>query len=332
MAITFESIKDPYGLGAAGNAIGGAFMQKAMMDSQEKRKISEEERLRNQQIQNSQTLGTTLKDMMPGEGQEWDQDRIASFMAQALESGASIQDVVNSIKGLEAGRPKPKSMAATPFAKEMGKKNATLYTAYTDQGRKAKEMLSTMEAVDNAINDPNRSDNIASRSLKMLPGAEVTFDEGDQAMANFSKEFVTNFTNMKDLRLTDAKLKWISNVPPAPWKSREANIVSSANAKRLLQLQDAYGEVARSIADSYLGAGLDVPANFEKLVEDAIEPIRQEIDQMYKMSTQGEEKAPVDVGSKFDKMPNPKEYEGAEITDSKGNKFVSNGTKWSKVK
>lgn len=334
MAITFDSVKDPYGLGQASNAIGGAYMQKALMDSQQQRQRSDEERIRNRQIQDSQTLGTTLRDLQPAEGQQWDQDRIASFMTQALENGMPISDILSSIKGLEAARPKAQSIQQTPFSKEMGKKNAGLYSSYTDQGRKAKEMLSTMDVVDAAINDPNRADNMASRGLKMLPGAEVAFGEGDQAMANFSKEFVTNFTNMKNLRLTDAKLKWLSNVPPAPWKSKEANIVSSANAKRLLQLQDAYGDVARNIADAYLQAGLDVPTNFEKLVEDAVEPLRQEIDNLYKESTKNSENQPkiTEVGSKFDKMPNAKDYEGAEITDSKGNKFVSDGTKWSKVK
>lgn len=330
MAITFESIKDPYGLGAAGNAIGGAYMQKAVMDSQQKRQISEEERQRNQQIQNSQTLGTTLKDLMPAEGQQWDQDRIASFMAQALESGASINDVLNTIKGVQTGQ--TKGGAPSVFSKELAKKNVNLIDKFSQGGRKAKEMLGMMDSVDQAINDPEKWDNFASRAVKSIPGADIGFGSSDQMLTNFSKEFVTNFSGMEGLRLTDSKLKWLQSIPPAPWKSKEANLVSSANSKRLLQIQEAYGDISRSIADGYLEAGIDVPANFERLVEDAVKPLRDEIEQMYKTSTQGEQKPSVEVGSKFEKMPNPKEYEGAEITDAKGNKYISDGTKWSKVK
>jgi len=334
MAITFESIKDPYGLGAAGNSIGGAMMQKALMDSQQKRQLSEEERLRNQQIQNSQTLGTTLKDLMPAEGQQWDQDRIASFMSQALESGASISDVLSSIKGLESGRPKTTAPAQTPFSRQIGKKNADLLGEYSAQGKTAKNMLSNWDELDTAINDPERFENAAMRSTKMLPGASVAYSPSDQTIATYGKEIITNFTNMKNLRLTDAKLRWLEGIAPAPWKSKEANLQASAHFKRLAQIQEAYGDVASNIANAYVDAGLDVPANYDKLVEEAVEPLREEIDNLYKMSTENSAKQTVEkeIGSKFEKMPDPKQYEGAEIKDSKGNKYISDGTKWSKVK
>lgn len=334
MAITFESIRDPYGLGEAGNAIGDAMMQKSMMEAQQKRKIADEERQRNQQIQNSQTLGTTLKDMMPAEGQQWDQDRVASFMAQALESGASMNDVLNAVKGLQANKPKASAVAQTPFSKEMSKKNATMLQNYTEEGRTAKTLLSNWDELEKAINDPERTDNAVGRYAKGLPGASVTFGESDQIINTYAKDIIANFTKMKDFRLTDAKLRWLEGIAPAPWKSKEANQQASAHFKKMAQIQEAYGDIANNIANAYIESGIDVPANFGKLIEDAIEPLRDEIDQMYKMSTENAKnpQKTTEVGSKFEKMPNAKDYEGAEITDSKGNRFVSNGTKWSKVK
>lgn len=333
MAITFESIKDPYGLGAAGNAIGGAFLQKALMDRQQNMQLQNEERLRNQQIQNSQTLGTTLNDLMPAEGQQWDQDRIASFMSQALQNGASIGDIVETIKGLQSQQ-KTRSNAVTPFTREMAKKNVNLLNSYTENGKVAKEMLSTWDELDKAINDPERSDNTAIRALKNLPGASVTYGAGDQTIANYGKQVITNFTNMKNLRLTDAKLRWLESIAPAPWKSKEANAQASAYFKRFAQIQEAYGDIADNLANSYAEAGLDLPNNFNSLVEKAVEPLRAEIENMYKMSVEqnGNQQKSVEVGSTFNKMPNPKDYEGAEITDSKGTTYRSDGTKWRKVK
>lgn len=330
MAITFESVKDPYGLGAAGNAIGGAFMQRAMMDRQLQQQRDEQERLRNQQIQNSQTLGTTLKDFLPAEGQQWNQDRIASFMASALESGASMSDILNSIKGLQAGQAKPGQQSV--FAKELAKKNVALLSEYTKGGRKAQDMLGMIDSVKEAINDPERFDNFISRSAAAIPGAEAFYGASNQVLNNFSKEFITGFTDLKGLRLTDAKLRWLRGITPSPEKTKEANNVALSNITRLLQIQEAYGDIARNLSEGYLQAGLDVPPNFESLVEDAVKPLREEFDNMYKMSTQNEQQSSLEVGSTFDKMPDPKKYEGAEITDKNGNKFVSNGTKWSKVK
>lgn len=334
MAITFDSVKDPYGLGQASNAIGGAYMQKALLDSQQQRQRTDEERIRNRQIQDSQTLGTTLRDLQPAEGQQWDQDRIASFMTQALENGMPISDILSSIKGLEAARPKAQSIQQTTFSKQIGKQNADLLSEYSAQGKVAKNMLSNWDELDKSINDPERFENPAMRSLKMIPGASVNYSPSDQTIATYGKEIITNFTNMKNLRLTDAKLRWLESIAPAPWKSKEANLQASAHFKRMAQIQEAYGDVASNIANAYVNAGLDVPANYDKLVEDAVEPLRQEIDNLYKESTKNSENQPkiTEVGSKFDKMPNAKNYEGAEITDSKGNKFVSDGTKWSKVK
>jgi hypothetical protein len=334
MAITFESIKDPYGLGSAGQAIGNASMQRSLMDLQQQKTREEEDRQRGIQQKAYSTLGKTLEEFSPKQpGEIWDDNRTSAFMAKALESGASMTDIMNLIKGMQTQKKSP-NVAQTPFTKELAKKNVNLLNKYTDHGRKAKEMLGSVDALQGAVTDPERWDNIAARALKMMPGADLGYGSSDQIMSNFSKEFVTNFSGIEGLRLTDAKLKWIAGVPPSPYKSREANITSLANVERLLQIQDAYGNVARGIANSYLEAGLDVPPNFEKLVEDAIEPLRQEFDDIYNESIkkQKESKPSQDLGETFKKMPDPKEYEGAEITDSKGNKYVSTGTKWRKVK
>lgn len=334
MAITFESVKDPYGLGAAGSAIGGALMDKAMMDYRQSLQQSETDRLRQQEIDTRTTLGKTLKDFIPKEGESWDENRLANFMSKALESGASMNDIINSVKALQGNQGKP--VPPSPFMKELGKKNVQLYDKFTEHGRKANEMLGLVPSLEQAINDPERFDNFLYRSAKGLPFADKVYGASDQVMNNFSKEFVSNFSaQMPGLRLTDAKLQWLQGVPPAPWKTKEANQTSLANAKRLLQIQDAYGNTARAIANSYLEAGLDVPPNYEKLVEDAVAPLRKEIDEIYDQSVGKEGKmasGDVEIGQKFKKMPDPKEYEGAEITDSKGNKYVSTGAKWRKVK
>ena len=334
MAITFESIKDPYGLGAAGDALGSAFMKKSMMELQQRQQKESEDRQKEEQKKVSGALGQTLQEFMPTqEGESWDQNRVASFMSKALESGASMNDIINTVK-LFQSQQKQATPVQTPFAKEMAKTNVGLIKSLGEQGRKAKELLGTWDELDSAIVDPSRFENFALRGLKQLPGASSQYSASDNTISAYGKEIISNFTNMKNLRLTDAKLKWLEGIAPAPWKSMEANKEASAYFKRVAQIQNAYGDIASNMANAYTEAGLDIPTNFEKLLEDAVEPLRKEIDAMYKSRPKesGAESAPVELGSTFNKMPNPKDYEGAEITDSKGNRYVSTGTKWRKVK
>lgn len=345
MPITFESIKDPYGIQQASGVLGQALMQKGMQQqketsqiSAEKRaqetKLADEQRTLEQQKLGSQTLGKTLNEMQPKEGEKWDQNRAIQFMSKALSEGVPISDILTSMKAMGVNQPKAGATANTPFAKKMATANVDFLTHATESGRKAKEMLGSWDDLDAAINDPERSTNLLARGLKMTPLAPGFYSPADQAIATASKEVITNLTNMKGLRLTDAKLKWLEGIAPAPWKTIEANKEASQYFKRILKLQDAYGDIASDMANSYTQAGLDLPNNFEKLVDKAVEPIRQEIDTLYKNRDKGSSGTgkSLEVGATFNKMPSAKGHEGDEITDDKGNKFVSDGSRWKKVK
>lgn len=333
MAITFESIRDPYGLGAASQAIGNAYLQRSMMDLQQQKQREEEARQRQLLQKGYSALGQTLQEFAPkAPGEIWDESRIANFMSTALESGASMNDIVNAIKAFQTQK-KP-AAAQSPFSREMAKKNVKMLEEYREKGQTAKDMLARWDTLDAAINDPERADNIAARTLKSIPGASLTYGPSDQTIQTFAKELITNFSNQKGLRLTDAKLRWLESVAPAPWKSREANQEASAHFKRLAQISEAYGDISSNLSNAYAEAGLDLPPNFDKILDDAIKPLRDEIDQMYKIrdksQTIGEPQG--EIGTTFKKMPDPRKYEGAEITDNKGIKYVSTGTKWRKVK
>lgn len=334
MAITFDSIQDPYGLQQAGGVLGQALMQRGMMDRKQKAEIDKENRLIEKQKKYSSALGGALDQFKPKEGEPWGQVNPMQFMSQALSEGVPISDILTSMKAMQSGQPKSGATANTPFAKKMASANVDFLTNATDAGRKAREMLGTWDKLDASINDPNLSTNLLARGLKTTPLASAFYSPSDQAIATASKEIITNLTNMKGLRLTDAKLKWLEGIAPAPWKTPEANRESSAYFKRILQLQGAYGDIASNMADSYVQAGLDLPHNFEKLVDRAVEPLRNEIDDLYSASTKASSNAEkaLEIGATVEKMPPAKGSEGMLIQDDRGQKFRSNGTKWVKEK
>jgi hypothetical protein len=346
MAITFNAPEDPWGMKGIQQGIGTlgqALMQRGQKKQQEasqvaleqraqERKLADEQRAMEQQKLGSQTLGKTLSEMQPKEGEQWDQNRVNQFMTQALQQGAPVKDVLESVKSIQAGQPKVGSAANTPFNKQMAKTNVEYLTKTKESGRVAKEMLETWDDLDAAILDPERSSNAVARTLKSTPAASLFYSKSDQILATKAKEVITNFTNMKGLRLSDAKLKWLESIAMSPSKTTEANMEASQYFKRIAQIQNAYGDISSSMADSYAKAGLDLPPNFQQLVDEAVQPLNEEIDALYKNRNkmQSSQEKPLEQGSSVDKMPPPKNNEGMLIEDDKGQKYRSNGTKWIK--
>ncbi len=111
MAITFESIRDPYGLGAAGQAIGGALMQKSMMGLQKRQE--EEERLKK-----GGALKTAIDEASkPNATLE---DKIGAFQKYAVSTGdtQSVTPFLNQL--IKEGSRQGESQAALDFLRSQG--------------------------------------------------------------------------------------------------------------------------------------------------------------------------------------------------------------------
>ena len=111
MAITFESIKDPYGLGAAGQAIGQAAMQRSMMGLQKRQQ--DEERLRRggalqKAIEDASKPGATFE------------DKIGAFQQYAVETGdaKSVTPFINQL--MKESNRQGESEASLDFLRSQG--------------------------------------------------------------------------------------------------------------------------------------------------------------------------------------------------------------------
>jgi hypothetical protein len=293
--------------------------------------IDAENRKRQQGIDQSTTLGKSLAEAFP-EGTEINEQSINNFAIKALQGGSSIDDISTAIKTFQDSK-RQKAVPPTQFGKESAKSNVKFLQTTSEAGKRADELLGQWDELDKAIDDPSRSDNLITRGFKALPGAQYTYGNSDQIIAQNAKELITNFTNLKGIRLSDAKLKWLESIAPQPWKSREANRESSSFFKRMAQIQSAYHKIANGLAQQYEQAGIDLPSNFIQLVEEAVAPLQQEIDEAYKnRSKDSQSGASFSLNQTIDQMPSAKGNEGMEITDDKGKVFRSDGVRWKKVK
>jgi len=101
MAITFESIQDPYGIGQAGSVLGQALLQRVMEARNEQSQIAKEQRAQNLQKQYGSAVAGSIKKFQPNfPGEGWDDQRLTGFMVDALESGTPFRDVLSTMRGL----------------------------------------------------------------------------------------------------------------------------------------------------------------------------------------------------------------------------------------
>lgn len=334
MPITFQSIDDPYGIRAGGSALAQAMMQKNMENLQNRRQIEAEQRqqafLKEKEaraLEQNKVRGSALASALDNyTGENKEEFDALSFMKNALNAGASVEDVMNASR-MMASKTSAKAAPKTQYEQVQAKDNMKYLSHIRQQAQTANDLLRVWPDLEKAINDPsleNQSDltrMYKAAAAKMPIGQGVTLNEPEQAIASYSKQIITGITDLKGIRLSDAKLKWLANATVEVGKTPEANRKAAQINKDFLQIQSLRAPIAEQIIRNNDN---EIPANIQEQVEGKLSEIAdQYIEQNMKMDKGA-------VGGELEKMPPAKGNKGMEIEDESGNVFVSDGERWKK--
>jgi len=181
MAITFESIRDPYGLGAAGNALGGAFMQKSMMGLQKKQETEE------RQLKGTALQAAIEEASKPNASFE---DKIGAFQKYAATTGdtQSVSPIINQL--MKESSRQGESQAALDFLRSQGVNipemgsgqqlppasflssfTETLKPTYEPESEKI-EAKRTADVADRIVSDYEAAESSKNRLIGMLAAAK----------------------------------------------------------------------------------------------------------------------------------------------------------------
>lgn len=235
-------------------------------------------------------------------------------------------------KKLQASANKPLNPKGSQSAydKEREKNTAKFVSTALENGRQAREVLDELPAVEKAIREEGKSKGFFGRALNYLPGASLWYNKNEALIDGVSKTIVTDFTNMKGLKLTDQKLNWLRGVMFSPWKTMQANLESLGYIRRLLEIKAKYGDEVSKIEQEYRSKNEPIPSNIDSIVESRVHNLARECDNI--LTEAANNGVSVGVGSQLEEMPDAKGSKGMLIKDSNGKKYRSDGFKWVMVK
>lgn len=345
MPITFESPRDRFGIGAAGSILGNALMQKNLEQLQNQRQLEleqrqdqrileAEQRKIQQQQQLSQQKGTLLSNALEGADLSTPEGMVA-FAQKLSQSGGEI-DPLEFLKTLTSERiamNKPSSSQPKPsiFDKKQQEAAADYIIRARQEGASASQLLRELPQLEQAINSPELADqNFLNRFItaqaQKLPGGGALLNDQEQTIASFGKTLVTDLSNLKGLRLTDAKLRWLENAVPGVGKSPEANRRAFQIVKDIYQVRAATPQIIDQIIQENNGT---TPNDIETIVGQRIgDVLSKYIDEQPDFKNGKGKEAQL-----FEQLPSASKYKGKRIQDEEtGSIFESNGTNWKKVK
>lgn len=355
MPITFESPKDRFGIGAAGSILGNALMQKNLENLQNQRQLEQEGRqdtrfLGREELQNQRQLemeqrkiqqqkemasqkGSILSQALEGADLSTPEGMVA-FAQKLTQSGLEL-DPLDFIKTLSAERIAQNKPANQPkpsiFQKKEQEAAADWVNQVRDQGVQAQQMLKDLPQLKEAIYSPTLENqsflNRWGTSLANKAGiGGAIMNDPEQVIATYGKSLVTDLSNLKGLRLTDTKLRWLENAVPAVGKTPEANKRAYQIVEDLYKVRAAMSGVVDQIIQENGG---EPPPNIQSLVGEQISQVLNDYIEQQPDFKDGNKKE----AQGFDSLPSASEYKGVKIKDNKTDGFYkSDGKTWKKVK
>lgn len=335
MPITFESPRDRFGIGAAGSILGNALMQKNQEARENQRLIEAEQRKIQQQKDFDKYRGSIYSDALAN-ANELGYDLSTpegqfQFLGEYAKLGGNA-DPMDLIKTQAAERIANLKPSNTPKPTITQKRNqesaADWVNQVRDEGFQAQQALKDLPQLEQAIYSPNlENQNFLNRWVTGLANkagvAGPIMNAEEQVIATYGKSLVTDLSNLKGLRLTDTKLRWLENAVPAVGKTPEANKQAFKIVKDLYQVKAALPNIIDQIIEENGG---ETPDRIRELAGERV----GEIVNKY-IESQPDFKSA--SSQTFDQLPAASKYKGQRIQDEEsGVIYESNGTNWKKVK
>lgn len=159
-----------------------------------------------------------------------------------------------------------------------------------------------------------------SSTLQSTPLAGVILSPEEQTISTKGKQIITDFTNLKGIRLTDAKLKWLENATPKIGKTVEANNRAADIIENLLELKSKTPEIIQAIIEKNGGEPPD----------DLILQVNKVLGTV--LNDYIDSQPDFGKGQSFEKMPPAKEYKGRILNNGEGKRYKSDGKGWKEIK
>lgn len=160
----------------------------------------------------------------------------------------------------------------------------------------------------------------------------VLNDPNSEEFDKLSKDMLKNIRTYFGARINAVEVENFLKTIPTLTNSQEGRNRVIDNLQMLLEPRKLMFDEYRRLREEGLRSGKRLPVDLEETVLDNIAPQLDDIAKRFEAGPSqqiGKQIAP--ETREFQTMPSAKDYSGAVIEDDKGNKYKSNGKKWSKI-
>ena len=310
----------------------GSALSSAVEDYAKNQEIKRKEQA---QKQNLTDLGSILSneslDLTTPEG-------IKQFFSQAASRNIKI-DPIEMVKLSQTAQ--ANQLKKTPLSdvqKAELKDNQKWVTEQKNKGFQAGTFLQRLPELEQAISSPELTNQwditrYSKQLLSATPLGEKIYNTPEQTLASFNKEMVTALSDLKNIRLTDSKLRWISGAVPAPGKSVEANKEAFRIQKDILTLQSQVPKLIDLIIEENNGV---IPNDIRQQVNDRLaDTIASYVENQpdFKENTNKASSNQIETTpNNMNSFPPAKGNQGRKVKNNEtGVTYISDGKKWTKI-
>ena len=264
-------------------------------------------------------------------GGEKDEDVINAKSDYMSPETAKFEANKNLTKDLADKKSAP-ILGGTAAQKEIRTK---VITPILEAGKNAKELLLSAKDYRNAIENLKKGSDYYKHILNIVPGGDKALENvlnaDEQAINSITKKSIIGSGELKGLRLTDTKLRYIQGANPGPLKSYEANVAAYdiwlKTQKLLAKKADITNEFVQELTES---GAKEFPGDFEAQLEERYEKsgLYDDAQTLADEAKNVPENKNVEKNT-LDSLPKASEHKGKTIKDNKSGKlYTSNGKTW----
>jgi len=225
------------------------------------------------QKDNTNTLNQQDRDYVSDLLRKVNAGELSPREAQAdLIANVSDKRLIDKASDLISGKGAKKSKGL--LSKNMEKRASQI----SEEGEKARVALQNAPDLKAAIEGLEDESNWISQFVSAVPGgselAERAFSDNQQTISSIIKNNLLKSGDLKGLRLTDTKLRFMQQAHPSPYKSREANEAAYKIWLREQELKSDTLEAQQQLIAELEEQGYEqLPSNYDKLLADKMEEL-----------------------------------------------------------